>query len=212
MACSLSCCGGHWIWSLLPPGVQSLKCCSTLSSCQRPLTDPSPAAQQGPPKPPNPTAAERRHGRLPRRPSSASWSSAGKERANSLLEVAHLRRDKRCHQSRAVGLPGAAAAQRLSRRAARNRAYRLIISALSHKEELGDGAPYLHSPPPVPAAAALVPARPLPRHCDGPASFSLMGWRRGAAAPHRPHHSLAGCLLLGRGGRRLHGSESVSDG
>lgn len=145
-----------------------------------------------------------------------------REQTSQCLEVAHLRWDKRCHQSRAAGLPGAAAAQRLSRRAARNRAYRLIISALPHKEELGAGVPYLHSPPPVPGSYSTG-ASFLPRNCDGPASFSLMGWRRGAAAPTaRRLHSQRGSpgttapglgvCFWGGGGRRLHGSGSASDG
>lgn len=44
-----------------------------------------------------------------------------------------------------------------------------------------------------PAAAALVPARPLPRYHSGPTSFSLTGWRRGAPAPLCLHlHSQRG--------------------
>lgn len=75
------------------------------------------------------------------------------------LEVAHLHWDKGCHQSRAARLPGAVAAQRLSQHAVQNRAYHLIISALSHKEQLGDGCPIYTALLQSPAATALVPAQ-----------------------------------------------------
>lgn len=43
------------------------------------------------------------------------------------------------------------------------------------------------------AAAALAPAHPSPRYHNGPMSFSLTSWRRGAAAPLCPHlHSQRG--------------------
>lgn len=49
------------------------------------------------------------------------------------------------------------------------------------------GCPIYAALPWSPAAAALALAHPLPRYCDGPMCFSLISWRRGAAAPHCPH-------------------------
>lgn len=124
------------------------------------------------------------------------------------LEVAHLRWDKRCLQSRAAGLPRAAAARRLFQHAAQNRAYHLIISALSHKEELGVGVPYLHSPPPVlsSCSTAIGPASFQPhRLVEGSSSSPLPAPLHPARlARHNP--SLAGCLLLGVRARQLHGT------
>lgn len=74
-----------------------------------------------------------------------TWSP----RQSSLLEVAHLCWDKQCHQSRAVGLPGP---RGMAAPVAQNRASHLIISPVSHKEQLLAGLPYFLSPALGPAA------------------------------------------------------------
>lgn len=121
----------------------------------------------------------------------ASWSSTGKEGANQPVpgsgspSLGHW-----CHQSRAAGPPRAAVAQRLPQCTAQNRAYCLIIPALSHKEELGHGVPYFHSPPPVPSSCSIAQVLGWPRvlqpHC----------WRRGAASPitHRARLGQHNCF------------------
>lgn len=123
------------------------------------------------------------------------------------LQVAHLRGDKLYHQSRAARLPGATAAQRLSQRAAQNRAYCLIISALSHKEELGDGVPYLRSSPLVPSsrsAGASPPVAQVLRRAHVLQPNQLEEGSSSSPLPTPPHparlawynHYLPRCLLL----------------
>lgn len=70
-------------------------------------------------------------------------------RQSSLLEVVHLCWDKQCHQSRAVGLLGP---RGMAAPVAQNRASHLIISPVSHKEQLPAGLPYFPSPALGPAA------------------------------------------------------------
>ena len=184
-----------------------------LSSCQHHLTDPSLVDQQGPPKPPNPTAEERRHGRLARRPGSASWSSTGKERPNQTGLIAwKWLTFAGTSGATKVGLPSSPGPWRHKDflGTAQNREYRLIISALSHKEELGDGVPYLHSPPLVPGSCSTGASPPLAQvlrwlHVLQPHQLEEGSSSSPRHAPPHPvrlawhNRSLAGCLLLGRG-------------
>lgn len=115
-------------------------------------------------------------------------------RQGSPLEVAHLRWDTQCHQSRAAGLPGPRGTAAPS---ARNRASHLIISAVSHKEQLAAGLPYFPSPPLGRQRCAGTSPAPA-WHWDGPAASGRRRDSGHISAPRMAWHSPDGSLLLGR--------------
>lgn len=151
-----------------PTGVWISLCrVSVADLCSAPVSIPSSASlvsQQSLPKPSSPKAKERGHGCL-------DLQLLGVAQGTNWLGLVAWKwltfTGTSTHRSRAAWFPWAMVAQRLPQHAAQNRVYWLILSALSHKEDLGDRVPYLRGLwqmqcwcQPVPKPGAMVAPHP----------------------------------------------------